>query len=230
MAGVIEKSRIIFLSKVHGLLDKAIDLDSVGAVRQYVRDLEDALEELLDAAVEASGHERSVRREARDLQTKVNELNGNIDFILGDDKPENDHLATPLEARLIALEQQLTTREEEIVAAEATAKALTEAASNLKTKYEHMVGQLHGLEATERATRAKEQAAKAMKQAGRIAGSGAEVSVDDVSARIQRRADVADARFERAMGEMTDRVEKDVVLAQAEARLATRKARLKGQT
>ena len=226
MAGIIEKSRVIVLSRVHGLLDKIIDLDSIGAVRQYVRDLENALEELQDSAAEAAGYERSVRREARDLDAKVTELNQNIDFILSDAKPENDHLATPLEARLIALEQQLASKKDEITAAEATAKALNEAASNLKAKHEHMVGQLQRLEAVDRATKAKEQASRAMKQAGRIAGTGADVSVDDVSARLQRRSDVADARFQRAMGDMTDQVEKDVVLAQAEARLAQRKARL----
>ena len=44
--------------------------------------------------------------------------------------------------------------------------------------------------------------------------------------RIQRRSDVADARFERALGEMNGQVEKDVVIAQAQARLEARKARL----
>ena len=77
------------------------------------------------------------------------------------------------------------------------------------------------------ATKAKENAVKAMHEAGRkIASTGSDVSIDAVADRIQRRADVADARFERAMGEMSDEVSKDVVIAQAQARLEARKAKL----
>ena len=65
-----------------------------------------------------------------------------------------------------------------------------------------------------------------MRNAGRITSAGGNVSVDDIADRIQRRSDVADAKFEQAMGEMCGQVEKDVVLAQAEARLEQRKARL----
>lgn len=228
MAGLFEKARVVALSTAHALLDKAIDLNSIGVVRQYVRDLENSLEDLQDAAAVAAGHVRTVTREGEQLEAQVAELNRNIDFILSDNKPENDHLATPLEARLIGLEERLRATKEETTASETTARALSEAASALKAKHAAMAQQLQRLEAMDRATKAKEQAAGAMRRAGRIASAGADVSVDDVTARVQRRADVADARFARAMGEMAGQVERDVVLAQAEARLAQRKARLAG--
>ena len=76
------------------------------------------------------------------------------------------------------------------------------------------------------ASKAKERAVGAIRQAGRIASAGSDVSVDAVADRIQRRADIADAKFERAMGEMNSEVKKDVVIAQAQARLEQRKARL----
>ena len=78
----------------------------------------------------------------------------------------------------------------------------------------------------DRATKAKENAVQAIRQAGQIASAGSDVSIDAVADRIQRRADVADARFERVMGDMSGQVEKDVVIAQAQARLEARKARL----
>jgi len=37
-------------------MDKVIDLNSIGAVKQYVRDLEKALEDLEDASAAAAGH------------------------------------------------------------------------------------------------------------------------------------------------------------------------------
>ena len=73
-------------------------------MKQYVRDVENALEDLEDAAATAAGHLRTVQRDQVQLQSQINELNRNIDFILTDVNPANDHLAKPLEARLIGLE------------------------------------------------------------------------------------------------------------------------------
>jgi len=201
-------------------------LNSIGAVKQYVRDLENALEDLEDASAAAAGHVRTVQRDADQIQYQIKELNQNIDFILSDNKPDNDVLATPLEARLIGLEQRMSTKAEEISTGQKTSQALLEAVSTLRTRYQNMVEQVIRLEAMDKATKAKESAVEAIRQAGQIASAGADVSIDAVADRIQRRADVADARFERAMGEMNDQVTKDVVVAQAQARLEARKARL----
>ena len=226
MAGLFQKARIAALSSAHALLDKVIDLNSVGAVKQYVRDLENALEDLEDAAATESGHVRTVQRDVVQVQSQIKELNQNIDFILSDNNPANDHLAKPLEARLIGLEQRSNTKNEEMTSAQKSSQALNEAVSTLQAKYQNMVEQLQRLEAMHTATKAKEAAVEAMRNVGRISSAGASVSVDDITDRIQRRSDVADAKFEQVMGEMSGQVEKDVVLAQAEARLEQRKARL----
>jgi phage shock protein A len=226
MASLFQKARIAALSTAHSLMDKVVDLNSIGAVKQYVRDLENALEELEDSAAVATGHVRSVQRDADSIQAQIKELNRNIDFILSDNKPENDHLAQPLEARLIGLEQRLTARQEELGTGQKTAQALSEAVSTLQVRYQNMLQQVQRLEAMDQAARAKEKAVEAMKQAGQIAGTGSDVSIDAVADRIQRRADAADARFERVMGDMGGQVEKDLVIAQAQARLEARKARL----
>jgi phage shock protein A len=226
MASLFQKARIAALSAAHSLMDKVVDLNSIGAVKQYVRDLENALEDLEDSSAAAAGHVRTVQRDADQVQSQIKELNQNIDFILSDSKPENDYLATPLEARLIGLEQRATTQNEEITTGQKTAQALAEASSTLRARYQNMVQQVQRLEAMDQATKAKEQAVEAIRQAGQIASTGSDVSIDAVADRIQRRADVADARFERVMGDMSDNVQKDVVIAQAQARLEARKARL----
>lgn len=226
MASLFQKARIAALSAAHSLMDKVVDLNSIGAVKQYIRDLENALEDLEDSAAAAAGHVRSVQRDVDQVQSQIKELNQNIDFILGDNKPDNDYLATPLEARLIGLEQRATTQQLEVGTSQKTAQALAEATTTLRTRYQNMVQQVQRLEAMDQAAKAKENAVEAIRQAGQIASTGSDVSIDAVADRIQRRADVADARFERVMGDMSGQVEKDVVIAQAQARLEARKARL----
>lgn len=226
MAGLFQKARVAALSSAHALLDKVIDLNSIGAVKQYVRDVENALEDLEDAAATEAGHLRTAQRDAVQLQAQIKELNQNIDFILTDNNPANDHLAKPLEARLIGLEQRTSAKNEEIASTQKSSQALNEAVSTLQAKYQSMVEQLQRLVAMDAAAKAKEGAVEAMRNVGRITSAGGTISVDDISDRIQRRSDVADAKFEQAMGEMSGQLEKDVVLAQAEARLEQRKARL----
>jgi len=230
MAGLFEKARIAALSTAHSLLDKVVDLNSIGAVKQYVRDLESALEDLEDASAAAAGHVRTIKREAEQLKAQIKELNQNIDFILMDGKPENDHLATPMEAKLIGLEQRISTKDEEIVTGQKTAQALAEAVSTLRTRYQNMVQQVQRLEAMDKAAKAKENAVSAIRQAGKITSTGSDVSIDAVADRIQRRADIADAKFEQVFSEMNSDVDKDVVIAQAQSRLEQRKARLSGGT
>ncbi|MBI2855179.1 MAG: PspA/IM30 family protein [Chloroflexi bacterium] len=226
MAGIFQKARVAALSSAHSLLDRIIDLNSIGAVRQYVRDLENALEDLEDAAATAAGHLRTVQRDAVQLQSQAKELNRNIDFIISDNNPANDYLAKPLEARLIGLEQRIKTKDEEMAEGQKSSQALNQAVSALQAKYQSMVEQMQRLEAMDNAAKAKESAVQAMRNAGRISSTAGNVSIDAVADRIQRRSDVADAKFEQAMGDMSSQVEKDVVLAEAEARLEQRKARL----
>ena len=194
-----------------------------------IRDLETSLDQLEDSAAEATGYRRSVIREETQLKAQIAELNRNIDFILGDENESNDHLAKPMEARLMGLEESLVTKAEEVQSAISVAQMLDEAVSNLRTKHQKMVAQLSKLEAMERATAAKLQAAKTAVMAGQMASSTADVSVDDVEARLRRRADVADEKFDRAMEGVEGSFEKDVILAQADARLEERKARLAAQ-
>lgn len=226
MAGLLQKARIAALSAAHALMDKLVDLNSIGAVKQYIRDLEGSLEDLEDASAAAAGHVRTVERDADQIRSQMKELNQNIDFVISDDKPENDYLATPLEARLMGMEQLISTKDEELATGRKTAQAISEAVATLRTKYQNMVQQVQRLEAMDMATKAKESAAEAIRQAGQIASTGSDVSIDDVTARMQQKADVVDARFERALGEMSSQVDNDVVIVQAKARLEQRKVRL----
>lgn len=226
MAGLFQKARIAALSAAHALMDKLVDLNSVGAVKQYARDLENALEDLEDASAAAAGHVRTVERDVDQIRSQMKELNQNIDFVISDGKPENDYLATPLEARLMGMEQLIRTKDEELATGRKTAQAISEAVTTLRTKYQNMVQQIQRLEAMDMATKAKESAAEAIRQAGQIASTSSDVSIDDVTARMQRKADVVDARFEQALGEMSSQVDNDVVIVQAKARLEQRKARL----
>ena len=61
MASIFSKVRALALGNIHDLLDKAIDLNSPAVVRQYVRDLGEAKEQLADEAAAQKRHEADLK-------------------------------------------------------------------------------------------------------------------------------------------------------------------------
>jgi phage shock protein A len=229
MAGLFEKARVLFLANAHKLLDAMIDLDSVSAVKQYARDLEESLMNLEDAAAEGKGYVRTLTREAAEFEARSAELNRTIDLILTDSDPSNDHVATAKQVELDGVDNLLALKRTELEEATKTAERLREAVSALRAKHTSMVHRIQQLEAVQRATKAQEGAASAMKIATDIMASGETVSVDNIMERMRRKADVAAVKFEDAMGSFDQASGKDAMIAVANAKIAERRKRLATQ-
>ena len=226
MAGIFKKFRDLGLASIHSLLDKAIDLNSTAVVKQHVRDLENALSELENGAAEAAGYVRTLNREITELQERVKRLDQTIDAILGDNNPSNDHLATAKQVELNGANDRLTETAQEVADSKTTAAKLDGAVSALKSKHAAMVRQVQKLESMERGNRAKKDAAKAIDSVKEMLRVGEDVSVDSVIARMKSEGDVADEKFDRAMGAMNEVSGKDVAIAEAQAQLEERRKRL----
>lgn len=224
------KARLAVLSVAHSLLDKAINLDSVEAVKQLVRDLEVSIAQIQTALAEARGAVVTATREKNRYTTDNARLDKQIDGILGDDDPNNDHLATSLQAKFNSNEQLITAKQDEINASAATVQALEEVFSQLEAKHTAMVAQIQRLDSLQKQSRAKESAAAAITAAGQISGQGADIGVDNIAAGIERKADVADQKLKAAMGTFGNATDRDEQLAGVAAALAARKSRLKSGT
>lgn len=226
MSGLLEKIRVAVLSNAHKLLDRTIDLDNVGAVRQYVRDLESNLIELENGAVEAAGRVRTLTRERTELESRAKQLDKTIDLILTDSDPNNDHLATVKQVELDGVSARTIGVASDLNEARETSKKLDEAVSALRSKHVAMVEQVYGLESLQRGAKAKEGAAKAVKMVSNMVQAGETVSVDNIMDRMRRQSDVADEKFDRAMNTLNTATGKDVVVAEANAKIEERKRRL----
>ncbi len=228
MATLFKKFRTFALSNLHTLLDKAIDLNSIGAVKQHIRDLEEAKEEIADEAAIAKGRVSAADKETAALQAKIAATNENIDAILNDGDASNDHLAEKLDVRLQGYEATLQGNQEEYAALKQTAEALAQATERLATKHAEMMRNLKRLEQLERAAAAKTKAAEALNAAAKVTAGAGQVSVDNIENRLREKSTVADAKFERAMGDLNSQDDTDVAAALAKKRIADRRAKLAG--
>lgn len=226
MAGLFDKLRTTVLAAAHGLIDKSIDLNSIEVVRQHVRDLETAIGEGKGSYAAAVGYVRSLEREVAELETRISTTNNNIDLLLNDGDPSNDESAVKLEEDLVGLEETMAVKREELQSARQTAGEFAEVLDAMKARHRDMLQRVQQLAALERQAKTKTQAAAAITRASRAMGGGVDASVDDVEARIRRRADEADVLLEQANASMTDTPEQDVRRAHALARIQARRNRM----
>lgn len=226
MATILQKLRTIVLGNAHALLDRIIDETSIPSIKQNIRDLEEAIGELKGEAATAEGSKVTAEHKLTGINSQVDELNENIDFILGDGDDVNDHLAEPLQVRFIGLEEQQKAAAEEVEVYKQTMQAVDQVVLALEAKLQTRLTQLNLLESQDKTSKAKNKAAKAIEMAVKI-GDGP--SVDNIGERIERESNIADARLRRAMGSMESGLSQDSLLADARARLAARKAQLKSK-
>jgi len=210
MSGFLAKLRIITLGNVHDLLDKTIDLNSPSAVRQYVRDIEDALDTMKDQAVTMAGTVRTLKREKGETDLRIKTLEGTIQHLVA---AGHEDVARPKATELVRLRQQFAQADANIATAQNSANDIDSAVAKLDAKHADMVARVHELERLDQDTKAKNEAARAMTAAGKLLQGGSNISVDDVESRMRKQNDVAQERFSRALGDTAVQEDADTAAA-----------------
>jgi phage shock protein A len=202
MAGILQKIRTLTLGATNDLLDKSIDMNSPTMLRQYVRDLEDGLNKLETEAAAQAGAVRTTQRESDDLQHQIDTSTESIKKLLaGDDKAQA--IARTKAQTVVLLKQQLVQKQATLASQKDASTKMDAGLEQLRAKHQAMVTRVRELESMDRETKGKEQAASALNAAGRLIEGGADISVDDLQSKMRARNDVANEKFERAMGRVT---------------------------
>jgi phage shock protein A len=199
MSTFMQKLRVVTLGSVNDLLNKAIDMNSPSVLRQYVRDLEDALDRMKDEAAIEAGGIRTLERESQDLQTKIDVGKKTIVQL---QQAGHDDLARIKATEIVQLQQQYTSHQNMLVTQRQSSSSIDQSISKLELRHSSMVSKLQELTRLDMDTKAKEHTAMAMAAAGRLANTGADISVDDVEQKMRARNDVATEKFNRAMGDI----------------------------
>ena len=70
MATLLEKVSTLISANLHSLVDQALQSNSLAVIDQYIRQVEDNLEDLEDAAATIGGEVKSIRRKLVDHEQK----------------------------------------------------------------------------------------------------------------------------------------------------------------
>jgi phage shock protein A len=222
---ILAKLRVITLSNIHTFLDAVKSLNSIGEYEQYIRDIEKVRNQLDDQSAALRGRKSYLETQIASAEVKIAVANENIDLVLGDDDPTNDHIAVNLQVELDAAEKKVAQAQAELETILPQVSQFDDAVMKLNAKLQEASVKLESLKSLEETTNVKEKASKALSNIN----FGDEPDTSGVESKLYQKSSVADNSLQRSLGEMTASIGSSSGLDLAKAKIAQRKKRLEEQ-
>jgi len=222
MATLLEKVSTLISANIHSLIDRALKSNSIAVIDQYIRQVENSLSDLEDAAATIGGEVRSIRRKLGDHEQKAEEFDRAIDAFLLEG---NETAATAVQSKLNSTQRLIETYREQADRQDAEFQKLLEAKVKLEARLATMKQQRTELQALLEVAKSKEISLRAMKGLDSLMGSGdADISriansvyarLDKASTAVEMRASSLDAQID----DILDRTTLDGQLAERRRKL-----------
>ena len=222
MASLLEKVDTLIRANLHALVDRALKANSLAVIDQYVRQIEDNIEELEDAAATVGGQVKTLKRKTEEYTSKVSELDRNIDVFLREGREE---LALAAQSKLNSTQRLLDNYKEQLARQEAEYQKLLDAKLKLEARLTTVKQEREELQALLDLAKSKEITVQTIKSLDDLVGVG-DSDIARVAESVRARLDKAQAQSEmyaqRLDAQMDEVLERDKL----EAQLAERKKRL----
>jgi phage shock protein A len=222
MASLLKKIQTLISANLHAMVDSALKANSLAVFDQYVREVEDNLENLEDAVATVGGELKALRRKKGDAEQRAAELDRNIDIFLREGKED---LALAAQSKLNSVSRLVQNYEEMLQRQEGEFQSLKDARLKLEAKLTTVKQEREELQVLLDLARSKELTARAIKSLDDLVGSGDD-DISRVAEGIRLRLDKASARSEMLAGSLDAQMDQVLEKSTLEAQLAERKARL----
>jgi phage shock protein A len=218
MATLLEKVSTLISANLHSLVDQALKSNSLAVIDQYIRQVEDQLENLDDATATVGGEIKTLHRKLDEHQQKATELDRAVDAFLMEG---NETAAASTQSRLNSTLQLVETYQGQIAIQEVEYQKLLDAKVLLEARLATMKQQRVELEALMELAKSKEMVNKTVKSLDDLTGSGdSDISgmAQSIYARLDKANAVAEVRT-ASLDEQIDHVlERDAINTQLEER------------
>ena len=225
MATILEKVKTLLSASFHDMIDKALKKDPIKTLNQYLREHEQALDDMQSDRIAALGSMKTATRKVIETQDMIQRIENEIEAILTDDDATNDYLAENLAQDLVGQEEKLRVLSQARESAVRVNKALQMAEAKMQGRIISLRNQIALLDAIKFEADIKRMSADKLITSARMISSGT-ASVEALAENIKRQRDQADAKFEMAMDTMDGSLEDTTRQSRASARLAQIRNRL----
>jgi phage shock protein A len=222
MASLLDKIQTLISANLHAMVDAALKANSLAVFDQYIREVEDNLENLEDAVATVGGEVKTLRRKKSDLDQRAADLDRNIDIFLREGKED---LALAAQSRLNSTNRLIEDYDQALTRQEVEFQNLQQVRLKLEAKLTEVKQEREELQALMDLVRSKELTAKTIKSLDDLMGTGDE-DISRVAEGIRAQLDKASARSEMQAGSLDAQMDEVLEKRTLEAQLAERRARL----
>ena len=222
MASLMEKVSTLISANLHYMVDQALKTNSMAVIDQYIRQVEDNLEDLEDAAATVGGEVRSIERKLSEFEQKADELDRAVNAFLMEG---NETSAAAAQSRLNSTQRLVETYREQADRQRVEFRNLLDAKVKLEARLATMKQEREELQALLQLAKSKETTVKAMKSLDDLMGSGdSDISgiAESIYARLDKASTMSEMRAASLAQQMDDVLERSAL----DAQLAERKRNL----
>lgn len=222
MASLLEKTQTLIQANLHAMVDKALENNSVAVLKQYIRDAENNLDELEDAAATVGGEVKTLERKYQEYKKKADQLDRNIDALLMQGKTD---LASAAQNELNSTRHLQEQYHEQWVRQQREYEALLNARLKLQAKLKTIRQEQKEMESLLRLAKSKEITVKAIKSLDDLTGVG-DGDIARLSESIRSRLDKASAQSEMYASSLDSQMDEVLGKSEIDLQLEERKRRL----
>lgn len=222
MASLLDKVQTLISANLHWLVDQALKQNSIAVINQYIREVEDNLENLSEATATVGGNVKTTRRKYEELQAKAAELDRNIDIFLREGR---DDLARAAQSKLNSTQRLVDTYAGQVDQMQREYQNLMDARLKLEAKLTTIKQEREELEALLELAKSKEITARTIKSLDDLAGVG-DADVARIADSIRGRLDRASAESEMRAASLDKQMDDVLDRGELDAQLSARKSRL----
>lgn len=222
MASLLEKVSILIKANMHYMADQALKANSVAVFNEYIREIENNLEDLGEAVATVGGQVKTIQRKRDEYQAQADKLDRDIDLFLTEG---NKSLAVAAQAKLNSVRRTATTYSEQLITLEREYQNLKDARLKLDAKLSTTKQEREELQALLDLAKAKEISNKTIRNLDDLVGSS-DQDVSGVAEGIRARLDKASAESEMLASSLDKQMDEALERRDIDSQLIERKRRL----
>src|SRR5690606_26161371 len=219
---LFEKINTLISANLHGIVDRALEANSVQVMDEYIRQVERNLDALEDSAATVGGTVKTLKRKYEEFAAAAEKLDRDIDTLII--KGKND-LAAAAQSELNTKQQLAQEYYEQWQEQENQYQKMLEMRLKLESKLTIIKQEREHLRSLIELAEAKKVTIKTVKSLDQLASTG-DKQINSLAERIRANLDREDARLEVATANVSDQIDEAIRGGEIERQLEERRRRL----
>ena len=224
MPSILQKVQTLFSANMHGMIDRALETNSLKVMDEYIRQVERNLDALDDSAATVGGSVRTLKRKYEEFSNQSDKLDRDIDTLIL--RGKND-LAAAAQAEMNTKQELAQEYYEQWQSQEEQYQSMLNMRLKLEGRITTVKQEREKMRSLMELAETKKVMTKTLKAMDKLDTSG-DQEIDNLLESIYAKIDEEDARAELASRKLADQIEDTVGIGQVELQLEERRQRLLG--